>query len=177
MGNRVINSYVGAQTEMNFTPVDQFTFLGAFEDDAVNGLCLNEHYLPEEIISNILSYIPPSKILNCSLVCRKWCNIIKSDHFWMNLYNRYYPNKAKQLPWYVYYSFFTTRNFHNLIKNGNGEEKFKYWKILKNFGDEFQIENPPAGADQLPSCVKEFNGKTSCFATSYYECNKIQVLC
>lgn len=175
MGNTQLNK-LPVEEDMNFTPVEYFRFHSAFEDDEVNGLCLNNHYLPEEIIVIILSYLPPSKILNLSLVCKKWCNIIKSDHFWIHLYSRYYPNKSKQLPWYVYYSFFTTKNFDNLIQNGNGEKGYKYWKIIKNLGDEFRIEDPPAGANQLPSDVKEFNNKTSCFATSFYECNKIQVL-
>ncbi|KAG5900532.1 F-box only protein 6 [Gonioctena quinquepunctata] len=58
--------------------------------------------------------------------------------------------------------------------NGNGQEKYKHWKILNNFGDQFRIENPPIGSDPLPLGVPEFNGYTSCFATSYYECTKVQ---
>lgn len=174
MGN-VLGDSVDCEAEMSSISVEDFKFHSAFESDSLNGLYLRNQYLPEEIIWNILSFVPPEKLLSLTLVCKKWCNIIKSDHFWMDLYNRFYTNKAKQLPWYVYYSFFTTKNFKNLLKNTNGEEKFKHWKIIKNFGDEFRIENPPEGADKLPSNVQDFNGKTSCFATSFYECNKIQV--
>lgn len=174
MGNAMIDSAIFRE-KVNFIPVDNFKFHGVFEDESVNGLCLNNHYLPEEIICNILSHISPAKLLAPTLVCKRWCNIIKSDHFWMYLYQKSYSAKAKQLPWYVYYSFFTTKNFENLLKNTNGENKFEHWKIIKNFGDEFRIENPPEGVDALPSDVKDFNGQTSCFATSFYECNKEQV--
>lgn len=174
MGNIEISKSL-SEDENKFIPVDKFEFHSAFDVDSPNGLCFNNRYLPEEICLNILSYVPPAKILNLTLVCKNWCNIIKSDHFWMHLYNRYYSNKAKQLPWYVYYSLFTTKNYENLLKNANGEQAFKHWVIIKNYGDEFQIENPPFGADPLPANVKDFNGNTSCFATSFYECNKIQV--
>lgn len=176
MGNIAIsNSFLGKEENMNFTPVKDFDFLGAFEIDSLNGLMLNDHYLPQEVIQKILSYVPPKELLRFTTVCKNWCNFIKCDHFWMQIYNRCYPNKTKQLPWYVYYSFFTTQNYDNLLKNTNGEDKFTHWKVVKNFGDEFRIEDPPAGSDALPSTVKDFNGKTSCFATSFYECNKIQV--
>lgn len=174
MGNRLINKQ-SIEDEKNCIPVDEFDFHSALEVDSPNGLCFNDCYLPEEIVLNILSYVPPAKVLNLTLVCKNWCNIIKSDHYWMHLYNRYYLNKAKQLPWYVYYSFFTTKNYENLLRNANGEEGFKHWLIMKNFGDEFQIEDPPSGADPLPADIKDFSGKTSCFSTSFFECNKIQV--
>lgn len=174
MGNRLINKQL-IEDEKNYIPVDEFEFHSALEVDSPNGLCFNNCYLPEEIVLNILSYVPPANLLNLTLVCKNWCNIIKSDHFWMHLYNRYYSNKAKQLPWYVYYSFFTTKSYENLLRNRNGEDGFKHWLIMKNFGDEFRIEDPPSGADPLPADVKDFSGKTSCFATSFFECNKIQV--
>lgn len=174
MGNIVPQLSYSVDANMHYTTVDNFEFHGIFEHETLNGSNFCNHYLPEEIIFHILSYIPPNQVLNLTLVCKKWCNIIKSHHFWMYLYNEHL-DKAKLLPWYIYYSFFTTKNYSNLLKNTNGEERFKFWKIIKNFGDEFQIEDPPLGADPLPSNVKDFNGHTSCFATSFYECNKIQV--
>lgn len=155
--------------------VNEFKFMSPFVDDSPNGLHFNNIYLPEEVICDILSYIPPQEILKLTLVCKKWCNIIKSQIFWMKIYNRHYPKKAKKLPWYVYYCYFTTDNFLNLLKNGNGQDRYNHWKIIKNYGNKFKIENVPCGSDPLPSGVPEFNGCTSCFATSYQSCNKIQV--
>lgn len=182
MGNSLENNESQSPYEQNlksnmnkFISVSEFKFMNPFEDDSPNGLHFNNIYLPEEVICNILSYVPPKDVLKLTLVCKKWCNIIKSQNFWMQIYNRYYPKKAKKLPWYVYYCYFTTDNFHNLLKNGNGQEQFKYWKIMKNYGDKFKIENTPAGSDPLPSGVPEFKGCTSCFATSFHDCNKIQV--
>ncbi|KAJ8922010.1 hypothetical protein NQ315_008649 [Exocentrus adspersus] len=181
MGNAMLSqqrgqsSQSGYKSNTNYTPVKEFQFMEPFEEVSTNGLCLNNIYLPEEVVADILSYIPLDNVLNLTLVCKKWCNIIKSENFWRDVYNRKrYPHKAKKLPWYVFYSYFTTNNFDNLIKNGNGEEQYKHWKILKNFGDEFKIEDPPAGANPLPAGVPEFHGHTSCFATSFYECSKIQ---
>uniref|UniRef100_V5GSZ5 F-box only protein n=1 Tax=Anoplophora glabripennis TaxID=217634 RepID=V5GSZ5_ANOGL len=158
-----------------FVPVNKFQFMSPFEDDSTNGLYFNDIYLPEEIIANILSHVPPKDVLKLTRVCKKWCNIVKSENFWMHVYNRHH-SKAKKLPWYVYYCYFTTNNFENLLKNGNGQEQYKHWKIIKNFGDKFTIEDPPTGADPLPLGVPDFNGHTSCFATSFQDCNKIQII-
>nr|XP_023022304.1 F-box only protein 6-like [Leptinotarsa decemlineata] len=154
--------------------IAEFEFHGSFEVETLNGLYLNDIYIPEELILNILSYVPAKDMLALTLVCKKWCNIIKSESLWMDIYNRTHSRKAKNIPWYVYYCYFTTDNFSNLIKNGNGQEGFKHWKIIKNYGDEFKIENPPMGCDPLPSDVPEFYGQTGCFATSFHECFKIQ---
>lgn len=176
MGNIIANYPFFHEKDMNsFTPVSDFKFHCAFEVESTNGLCLNNYYIPEEIIWNILCYVPPKQLLNSALVCKKWCNIIKSDHFWMILYSKHYLNKVKHFPWYVYYSFFTTKNYDNLLKNTHGQNGYKHWTLVKNFGDEFQIENPPIGADPLPANIQDFGGHTGCFATSFYECNKIQV--
>lgn len=160
---------------MNFEPVDRFKFLHPFEVDSLNGFCLKKRYIPEELIFLIFSYIDPKKLLHLSLVCKKWYNIIRSDNFWMYLYSRHCHKKAKQLPWYVYYSYFTTNNFHNLLKNTSGERRFEHWKIIRNGGDKFAVQSIPVGADPLPCDITDFNGRTSCFATSYGLSKKIQV--
>lgn len=146
-------------------------------EDFNNGFVLKSYFIPEEILINILTFIEPERLLNLSLVCKSWCNIIKSSNIWRNIYEKKHPNKsAPKLPWYAFYSYFTTDNFVNLIRNGNGEERFKHWKIVKNFGDEFRIEEIPEGSDNLPENVPEFHGHKSCFSTSFYECNKAQVI-
>lgn len=175
MGNSILKMASDDKNATTSSSPDTFTFHPQFEEDSTNGLCFKNIYLPEEIVMTILTHLPPKEILQATLVCKKWCNIIKSDIFWFELYSRIYRSKPKKLPWYVYYAFFTTDYFNrNLIKNGNGEERFNHWNIVYNYGDEFKIENPPNGSDPLPEGVLEFNNHTSCFATSYYECNKFQ---
>ncbi|KAG5900533.1 hypothetical protein JTB14_022840 [Gonioctena quinquepunctata] len=165
-----------SSTEMeDFIPVGEFEFHDLFEEESTNGLCLDYVYIPEVLLTTILSYIPPKMLLHLSLVCKKWCNIIKSEHIWMHIYNWHRSSKAKNLPWYVYYCYFTTDNFTNLVKNGNGQEGYKHWDILHN-GDQFRIEDPPSGSDPLPVGVPDFNGYTSCFATSYSRCTKVQII-
>ncbi|XP_066263081.1 F-box only protein 6-like [Euwallacea similis] len=151
-------------------------FLGQFDlqGDPLNGLVLNGSYVPQEILVNILTYLTPSDILKCSLVCKNWHNIAKSNALWHDIYNyKEYPKKAKKLPWYVFYCFYTTDNFKNLIRNGNGQERFNHWNIVANEGDKFIVENEPYGSCPLPE-EPEFLGHTSCFATSYDKCAKYQ---
>lgn len=153
-------------------------FRGQFniEDDSLNGLELNGIYIPEDIIINVLKYLEPKDILNCSLVCKRWCNFAKSSILWQHIYNiKEYPKKASCLPWYVYYCYFTTHYFKNLIKNGNGQNSFQHWCIEKNGGDQFKIEENPAGCEPLPVGIPEFQNQKSCFATSYDFCKKFQV--
>lgn len=163
------------QTIMSFYQIDSFQFHHPFQEKTSNGLYLNNHYIPEELIVLILSYLKPNQLLHLTLVCKRWCNIIKSDRFWMYLYNINNQKKAKHLPWYVYYSYFVTDNFHNLLKNTSGERRFEYWKIIHNYGDKFSIESIPVGSDPLPCDIRDFNQRTSCFVTSGVNNYKVQV--
>ncbi|RZC35562.1 FBA and/or F-box-like domain containing protein [Asbolus verrucosus] len=163
------------QKVKNLESVETFKFHDSFIEDTSNGLYFNNFYLPEEVVLIILSYIDPKEVLKASLVCKKWCNLIKSDPFWFAIYSRVHKKKPKKLPWYVYYCLFASNYFdQNLIKNGNGQDKYEHWRIVQNGGDGFAIEDSPIGADPLSLDIPEFNGRTSCFATSYFECNKLQ---
>lgn len=144
-----------------------------FSDD--NGLSLNNIYLPQEVLLHLLSFIEPKKLLQYCRVCRTWNKLIKSYSLWSIIYKRKYNNKPKKLPWYVYYCFFTSNYFHkNLLQNCNGEHRFTNWQMTSNGGGGFIIEAVPMGSDPLPTDVPEFNGKSSCFATSYGRCSKNQ---
>lgn len=158
-------------------PVNDFTFHELFEiEDVLNGMCFNNIYVPEEVLMNIFCYVPSKKLLRMTTTCKRWCNIIKSSRLWMSKYKKHFPGaKAKNLPWYVYYCYFATDNFTNLIRNGNGEEEFRHWKQFKPDLDKFKIEDPPEGCDPLPSGIPEFHGYTSCFVASHSESYKAQV--
>ncbi|XP_057671149.1 F-box only protein 6-like [Diorhabda carinulata] len=168
------NFYTKATSRDEKMRVDDFKFHDAFEEDSNNGLILNDHYIPEEILIKILSFVPPKELLTLALVCKKWCNIIKSEMLWIDIYKRENPHPTKWLPWYVYYVYCTTNAFKNMLQNGNGNDQYRHWKIMRNFGDQFVIEKEPQGSEPLPSNVPDFNGHKSCFATSYYECTKLQ---
>lgn len=161
-----------AQSKSTIQFAESFTI----DHNPTNGLEYNGIYIPEEIWIEIFSILTPSDILKCSLVCKNWHNIAKSNLLWQTIYNKLeHPKKAKPLPWYVFYCYFSTENFKNLIKNGNGEENFNYWTLASNGGDKFKVETEPCGAPALPAGIPEFHGHTSCFATSYVLCSKYQV--
>ncbi|EFN82857.1 F-box only protein 2 [Harpegnathos saltator] len=90
---------------------------------------------------------------------------------------------AKSLPrhqdmhWSVFYLICKKKPFErNLIKNHSGEHKNIgiHWQIVKQGGDHWIVENPPIGVPELPLTEPVFEGKQSCFVTSYNLCLKIQ---
>ncbi|KAF5295950.1 hypothetical protein FQA39_LY12722 [Lamprigera yunnana] len=140
-----------------------------------NGLILSNTYIPEEVLLHILSFLEPRTILKCSLVCKEWNRLIRSYSLWATIYRRRCNRKPKKLPWYLYYCYLSTNFFDvNLLKNGNGEQQLENWTVVEEGGNKFLVEDPPVGADPLNLDVSEFNNKTSCFATSYSRCYKIQ---
>lgn len=162
--------------DCNMNDILNYQFHGPFTiEDETNGLYFNGIYLPEEIVILILSYVNPQYILNASSVCKRWCNIIKSTTFWTRLYEQKHNKPPEKLPWYVFYCYFSQQLLdNNLLKNGNGQEGFKYWQIIENGGNKFIVEQTPQGADRLPPDIPEFNGHKSCFATSFDSCIKRQ---
>lgn len=156
----------------------KYEFHGPFREEGTNGLYFNSIYLPEEVVTVILSYINPNDMLRASLVCKRWCNIIKSTRFWVGIYERKHKRQPEKLPWYVFYCYISQNLLdHNLLKNGNGQDGYTFWEILQNGGNGFKIEQTPCGADLLPQGVPEFDGHTSCFATSFERCIKRQEIC
>lgn len=127
--------------------------------------------MPEELIVLILSHVDIKTIPKCLLVCKKWREILISQHPWRIRCKRHNIPCKKNLPWYTYYVLFRGGFFdENLILNNCGQERLRHWNILKNGGDKFVIENPPAGANAVPSEVDN----TSCFVTSFSACGKNQ---
>lgn len=144
------------------------------DDDEGNGLYIKNFYFPEELVTKILSFVEPRHILQLTLVCKRWCNIIKSTHFWVQIYERTYGRKTKSLPWYVFYCCFGKKLLnHNLLRNGNGQEALHHWEILEGM-DEFNVEWDPCATDPLPPHVPEFNRYLMCFVTNGEKCGKKQ---
>lgn len=90
-------------------------------EDPSNGLVLNDTNVPEEVLTIILSYVSAKHLLDISLVCKTWCRIIRALPLWSIKYKRHTGKKAKKLPWYIYYCYFTTNFFDRnlLIKINN----------------------------------------------------------
>lgn len=145
-------------------------------EDAMNGLIFNGVMLPEEIITLILSYVDFKSVVACRLVCVKWDEFIRSKHFWSCRLSRINKTTRNHLSWYVYYAVEAGTVFDlNLLENTHGQEKMKYWKVRRNGGDGWAIENPPQGALPLPE-IPEFKGQQGCFATSFQVCSKSQFI-
>lgn len=146
------------------------------EDDTDNGYVVKGRFIPEEVLTMILSYVPSDRILKLGLVCKAWCKLIRSSRLWSIIYKRRFGTIPKRYPWYIFYGVFTGRLENNFLKNGNGQERLKHWTIIKDGGDGFAIEHEPQGADPLPEGVPEFRGRKSCYATSYGLCKKRQYI-
>lgn len=140
-----------------------------------NGYKFNSIFVPEEVLLHILSFIPTDKLLKQSLVCKEWNHCVKSPELWKIIFKRRFKKRPKKLPWYVYYALFNTNLFDgNLLRNGHGEEKFKYWDIYVDRGDRFIVENTPVNADSLETIG--ITNLKSCFATSFQLSKKLQVI-
>lgn len=140
-----------------------------------NGLRFNSIYIPEELLLHILSYVPTEQLVTYSLVCKEWNTCIKSPELWKIMFKRRFKKQAKHVPWYVYYALFNTDLFEgNLLRNGHGQEKFKYWDIYRDGGDRFIVEPSPVNADSLETVG--IQNLRSCFATSFQMSKKLQVI-
>ncbi|XP_017784556.1 PREDICTED: F-box only protein 6-like [Nicrophorus vespilloides] len=176
----LVNSAASTQQPVNpETPITKHNIVQPeMEDDiALNGYKLLQYYMPEEILIQILSFVPTKDLLKCSEVCVNWNKWIKSDIVWILKFKREKKQKPKKVPWFVYYAALGLDFFdNNFIKNGNGQDIYENWKINKKFSNHWIIENPPVGCDPLPLDIDDFNGHQSCFVTSFEKCNKEQVI-
>lgn len=180
MGDQGYFNSLGRSGKMDKTidNILKFKFMEPLEIECndTNGLCLNNVFCPEEVVTKILTFVNPENVLVDALVCKKWNNIIKSTYFWAQIYRRIHHKPPKNLPWYVFYCYLGQKQLNcNLLKNGNGQEGFNHWDIINEELVPFGIEwNPPLGCDILPENVPEFNGYTMCFVTNGETCVKKQ---
>lgn len=102
-----------------------------------NGLVLDSHFLPTEVIALILSYVPPSDLKHtCRFVCKIWNELITDDvsDVW-KFKTRRSRNKTLlrfsdiermrlKFPWYVWYSIHRFNPFvKNLLRNNCGQSE------------------------------------------------------
>ena len=88
--------------------------------------------LPPELISLILSFLPPEElILNCQLVSKSFRDLINQQNFWCGIYDSYYglgsfgrfsklcAQSTAVAKIILFHSLFN----RNLVKNPSGSEK------------------------------------------------------
>ncbi|XP_033223607.1 F-box only protein 6-like [Belonocnema kinseyi] len=152
-----------------------------YDENDDNGLILNNHYIPEEVLANILRYVHYKTLAKCMLVCKRWNELIQS-YVWRKkskaILGQLLPADEK-IHWSLYYIICKDNSpfGRNLIKNHSGSEGLKkHWKILRNDGDKWAVEEPPLGVPPLPETEPLFAERQTCFVTSYVNCCKMQTV-
>lgn len=124
--------------------------------------------IPLEVLEEILLNVHPHQVVRvCRLVCHEWKEVVDSDSLWRERCRRegYQTCDATKLPedWRLFY--FLCKKRRNLIKNPGAEDKFNGWQIMKNGGDQWNIEP----GDLNNTAIKYF-------VTSYATCMKFQLI-
>lgn len=107
--------------------------------------------LPDSLVEQILIRVYDKTLKNtCTLVCKQWRRIIEDNQFWLQKCRLV----GLTLPPIVaehscdYRKVYVKKPFgNNLIYNPSGEQDLKHWKLVKNEGDGWKVERPPAGVD------------------------------
>lgn len=101
-----------------------------------NGLILNSHFIPTEIVTHILNLVDPDDLIyKCRFVCRNWNQIITDAEVWklkIRMSNRKLLSKFNdierkrlKIPWHVYYQVYCKDPFEkNLLLNNCGQSKY-----------------------------------------------------
>lgn len=151
-----------------------------FDEESYNGIVFDNNILiPEELISRIfVYYMDPKSLLNCQLVCKRW-NMIINDYVWRQKATiRTHRHFTSEEPYdWMDYFIIITKIEKNLLKNHSGAEGEieRNWRIERNGGDGWIIENSPIGAPCLPE-DPEFGNSQHCFVTSWGTCQKLQTI-
>ncbi|XP_057318516.1 uncharacterized protein LOC130663360 isoform X1 [Microplitis mediator] len=158
--------------------IDGSKSLLSFESDSNQILLINK-CIPEELLGELLCYVDYKSLLNCQLVCKRWKELIQK-YVWRKKAELNVGHTLQCLsgmPWTAYYKICKKNPFdRNLIKNNSGQEGLdKHWVITRQGGDNWLVESPPSGVPPLPD-DPIFEGKSSCFVTSYHLCKKQQTV-
>lgn len=151
-----------------------------FDEEDDNGLILSNIYIPEELITELMLYYTDGKTLaNCQLVCKRW-NTWISEYLWRKKAEistglKFSPNGP--LRWQDYQLIYRKSLFaRNFVKNHSGIDGVTaHWVTEKNGGNGWRVECPPTGAPSLPD-EPGFHNSQHCFATSYGNCQKWQMI-
>ncbi|XP_033642035.1 F-box only protein 6-like [Asterias rubens] len=138
--------------------------------------------LPEEALTNVISFVSDKWLLNCALVCRLWRNVIKGQTLWREKCYRtsrfierymapFYPENWKEF-------YLKSPYTRNLIKNPSGKDGVKGgWIITENGGNGWVVETGDHGSAKKPDKLLAISdGSPTQFATSYGLCQRYQLI-
>ncbi|XP_062587269.1 F-box only protein 6-like [Saccostrea cucullata] len=135
--------------------------------------------VPDTVLLHVLSFVNEKDLLlRCSLVCKTWKQLIDSQTLWKTKCERagYYSSKWLPFPPDDFKKYFFQNPYkRNLIQNPRALDKFNHWKIVKNGGDRFVVENKPSGSHPLEKFT-DIKGPYKCWVTSYGMCEKHQTI-
>lgn len=135
----------------------------------------------EELILQILSFVPSSDLLNNCIWVKEWQSVIDSNSLWLlKCQHEGKPvpkRKPDPLPENFYRSVYFVPYNENLIKNSSGQDGLKFWTVKATeeygfntgIGRSWIAESPPVGTDPIPDTDIQ-----SCFVSSYSWCEKEQ---
>ncbi|XP_046751689.1 F-box only protein 6-like [Diprion similis] len=151
-----------------------------FDANSDNGLIITDKYLPEELLSEILFYVDPKTMLNCHLVCKRWYSILRT-YVWRKKAEAIMGKRLHfdgEFSWFLYYVICNKNPIgKNLLKNHSGKDgRKKFWRILRDGGQQWNVECPPTGVPELPSSEPFFKNEQYCFVTSFRDCTKEQTV-
>ncbi|KFO98859.1 F-box only protein 6, partial [Calypte anna] len=132
--------------------------------------------LPEDVLVELLSLVPARDLTHrCRAVCRHWRYVVDLNTLWKRKCQRdgfYVLSLDRSISdWKIFYLLCHMKR--NLIKNPCAEEGFQHWKIDKNGGDEWKVEELPGdhGTAMPDPKARKY------FVTSYEPCYKSQLIC
>ncbi|XP_014669191.1 PREDICTED: F-box only protein 17-like [Priapulus caudatus] len=136
--------------------------------------------LPDELVEHILSFVPGKELHETvKLVCKQWCQLVSSS---VVLWKLKCHMDGKVIPPLVQITnvpdlvriYQKNPYGRSLITNSSGgQSSMKCWDILSNGGAHWKIEKKPIGCDEFPLASQ---GETTCFATSFEACAKMQLI-
>ncbi|WAR22591.1 FBX6-like protein [Mya arenaria] len=71
---------------------------------------------------------------------------------------------------------FSGNNSGRIASNGDKSGRMMEWEVVGNGGDGWSVETEPIGSDPVSDFNNECKGSVGCWATSYRECAKYQVV-
>ncbi|XP_022104247.1 F-box only protein 6-like [Acanthaster planci] len=150
--------------------------------DSNESLQMTLEVMPVELLTEILSFVPPKWLLNCALVCRAWRDVVQSQGLWRKMCQRtgrfiekymapHYPEDWREF-------YFKCPYTRNLIKNPSGKDGLNAgWIITGNGGDGWLVETERAGSESKPDELRAISdGSPHHFATSYGWCIRHQLI-
>lgn len=159
-------------------------------DSDNNGLLLCDHFIPEELLCDLMCfYLDEKALAQCQQVCKRWNQLLKA-YVWRHkagiTTGLKFSREDRSLGWFDYCSIYaiSARKMlnRNLVKNHSGANGLRktegeiYWTTVRSGGHGWKVENPPIGVPLLPSDEQFPDNEQRCFATSFGECSKVYTI-